>query len=281
LIALTPTLSASAIRSLAGEDPGSVEEFQNLLTKTGEKGWGDLPIGTLMGHLGFLLEGAPYLPGTLDADGPEKCRVDLKTMDCVTYFENILGVARVIKKKKKTFNDLVKEVTYTRYRDGKLNGYVSRLHYTADWIEDNIKKGVVRDVTGEMGGVELKISDTYMSTHPDSYPQLKGNAKLIDAIKKIEDTINSKSRLYIPKGDIEDAEEKMLTGDIIAVATSKEGLDYAHTGMIYRDHKGEARFLHESTKYGMVTLDKTISEYVNSVKTHIGITVVRPLEPTA
>ena len=53
--------------------------------------------------------------------------------------------------------------------------YTDRLHYTADWIYENEKRGYLKDVTKEVGGQSLKLDLSFMSTHPDSYKQLKGN----------------------------------------------------------------------------------------------------------
>ncbi|UCC41535.1 MAG: DUF1460 domain-containing protein, partial [Candidatus Aminicenantes bacterium] len=73
-----------------------------------------------MGNIGKLLIGTKYVGGTLEGEGPEICRIDLTGLDCVTFFENVLCIARIIKKRKTTFDDFKAEVTYTRYRGGML-----------------------------------------------------------------------------------------------------------------------------------------------------------------
>lgn len=67
--------------------------------------------------------------------------MNLTGLDCVTFFENVLDMARIFRQGKYEFDDLLAAVTHTRYRGGKLDGYLSRLHYTADWIHDNVAKG--------------------------------------------------------------------------------------------------------------------------------------------
>lgn len=241
-------------------------------------GWHKQPMYELMGHVGQLFEGTPYVGATLEGEGPEVCRIDLTGLDCVTFFENTLAIARTVKKGKSSMTDVIAELTFTRYRNGILDGYLSRLHYTTDWIRDNASKGVVADVTAELGGEALPLNLSFMSRHPDFYPALSGRPELTSELERIEKGLNEKPIVYIPQNKIARMEKELRTGDIIAVTTSKAGLDYAHTGLILRSKKGVARFLHASLQKRKVIVDKAIGSYVNSVKTHTGISVLRPLE---
>jgi len=47
-------------------------------------------------------------------------------------------------------------------------------------------------------------------------------------------------------------------------------------GIIIKDEKGRARFMHASTTYKKVVIDSTISEYLYKFKKHAGILVARP-----
>jgi hypothetical protein len=176
----------------------------------------------------------------------------------------------------RTMDHLRDEITFTRYRGGTLSGYLSRLHYTAEWISDNITKEVVADVTPELGGVPLDVNVYFMSQNPQYYKPLTNNPAWIARIAQIEERINATPRTYIPKDKIKGMEGGLRSGDIIAVATNKAGLDYSHTGLI-NVINGEAHFMHASSTMKKVVIGDTISTYVNSVKAHTGITVVRPL----
>jgi hypothetical protein len=277
LIALVPLARSAWADQDAFATDSTEAVFGRLMSYAVNHQWVGLPIGELMGKIGMELRGTPYVAGTLEKDGPEACRVNLTGLDCVTFFEDVLCIARILKKGSKSYADLVNEITFTRYRDGKLDGYLSRLHYTAEWISNNVSKGVVKDVTPDMGGIPLKINVSFMSKNPKFYPSLVNNPDLVNEIAFIERLINNTPRTYIPKASIAKAEPMMQTGDIIAVATSKAGLDYAHTGMIFKDEHGEARLLHASTVQQKVVLDKRVSEYVGGVTSHTGITVVRPV----
>jgi len=252
------------------------EIFSRIIAQAKREGWASLPIGECMGKIGLIMVGTKYAAGTLEGPGPEICRVDLKGLDCVTFYESVLCMARVLKKGKTAFDDFVAEVTFTRYRGGKLTDYTSRLHYTSDWIYDNEQKKVVRNITREIGEGELLVKVFFMSKNPDFYPALKEFPEFIEKIADIEKEINERQHWYIPKKNVRKAEKSIQTGDIIAVATSQEGLDYGHTGLAYRDAKGKLRFLHASQKKGKVILDTELYGYIKSAEKNIGVTIVRP-----
>lgn len=263
-------------RLLAGDNSRS--RLQRIITKANEQNWPDLPIGDLIARIGKEFQGIPYVGGTLEGAGAEQCRVDLDGLDCVTFFEVSLNIARMLKLGGSSMEELKEEITYTRYRGGELKDYASRLHYTAEWISDNVTKGVVKDITPELGGEPLDVDVHFMSQNPKYYDKLKNDPAMVKRIAAIEQVVNRIPRTFIPKDRIKGIEGRLRSGDIIAVATNKDGLDYAHTGMILRV-EGEARFFHASTTKKKVVIDVPVSEYVNSVTSHTGISVVRPQEP--
>jgi hypothetical protein len=249
--------------------------FDRLIFTAKKNHWEKLQIGELMGKLGKELLNTPYVGGTLEGDGPEICRVTFSGLDCVSFFENVLCTARVIKQRKSKFSDLIEAITYTRYRAGKLTDYTSRLHYTSDWIYDNILKGTVVDVSKQLGGEEYKFKLSFMSSNPKYYKPLISSEVLTKKMSEIENVINQRAYYIIPKNKIESIEKNIITGDIIAIATEKKGLDYSHTGLAYHS-KGITSFMHASSKKKKVVIDKSISEYVFDIKSNIGITVLRP-----
>ncbi|MBC8125499.1 MAG: DUF1460 domain-containing protein [Candidatus Kapabacteria bacterium] len=251
--------------------------YSQSVRRSRTDGWDKLAIGALMGRIGELFIGTPYVGGTLEGDGPETCRIDLTGLDCVTFFENVLCISRVIKKKKTSWDDLVKEITFTRYRNGSLGDYTTRLHYTSEWIEDNVVKRVVKDESMEVGGEIFPINVSFMSQNPKYYRPLRDDSSLITRVAETERLLGATTRYLIPKERIAEIEPLLRTGDIVAIATSKAGLDYAHTGMIIKEGDN-ARLMHASSQKKKVILDVRVSEYVNSVKSHTGISVVRPLE---
>lgn len=254
------------------------EVFSRIIRKALKEDWASLPIGECMGEIATLFIGTDYVGGTLEGKGPEICRVDLTGLDCVTLFENVLCLARILKKGKTSFEDFLAELTFTRYRKGILTDYTSRLHYTSDWIQDNEEKRVVKNITPELGGEDLPVRVSFMSENPIYYQALREFPEFIETIIEIEKEINKRKHWFIPRREIRSIQKNLQTGDIIAVATDKEGLDYSHTGLIFRDERNKIRFLHASSTKKKVLLDAPLHKYIKSVKTHTGITVARPLE---
>jgi len=261
--------------------------FDHLIEEMIKRDYHTLPIGECMGKIGSMMIGTRYVGGTLELM-PERCIMDLTGLDCVTFFENTLNIARTAKIKNNgltqsansiTFRDVLDQIEFTRYRDGNLEGYTSRLHYTSEWILDNVKKGVIKDLTKELGGKPFNVKVSFMSENPQYYPQLTAQPSLINKMRLVEYGINNTRHWYIPNSQVKEIESKLQTGDIIAIATNKSGLDYSHTGMIIKNAKGMALFLHASSAKKRVYLDKRISTYLSESSTSIGISVLRPQDP--
>jgi len=131
----------------------------------------------------FFLE-TPYVAHTLET-GEEQLVVNLREMDCTTFAENCLAITRTIKSEKQTFEQFTSELQIIRYRDGVIDGYPSRLHYFCDWIYNNAKAELIADMSQEIAHTPFPKQINFMSTHPDSYRQLKESAPLVDLIADI------------------------------------------------------------------------------------------------
>jgi hypothetical protein len=258
-------------------DQATKQKFIEIMKLAQDENWGKLPIGDVIEKVASQFLGTQYLGHTLEGD-KEVCRVTFQGFDCVTFFENSLDLARIIKKGENSFPDFIKELTYTRYRNGVMTDYSSRLHYTADWINDNVKKGTIKDITKDLGGKEIKFKLSFMSQHPDKYQQLKNEPSMIPAIQQTEKEINSRTYYYIPTAQIKSIEPKLQTGDIIGLVVDNNGLDYSHTGLIIKSKDSVAHFVHASLTNSKVMTDDAISEYVK-YRNAKGISVLRPLEP--
>ncbi|MBE2190065.1 MAG: DUF1460 domain-containing protein [Desulfobulbaceae bacterium] len=238
----------------------------------------NLPLNELMFKIANKFIGTPYVGNTLEGSGGEMCRINFEGLDCITFYELVLCMARSFKKGDFDISSLVNEVTYVRYRGGVLDGYESRLHYTSDWIYDNVQKNVVKDITKSLGGIKFEPKVGFMSSNPDKYAALKDNPKLVKIIKKFEDEINSRKHYFIPKDEVKSIENELQNADIIAIVTSIKGLDYSHTGIISKSENGDVHLFHASTNQKKVIIDEPISEYLKKSKSATGISVIRPLE---
>jgi hypothetical protein len=266
---------------LPAQDSKSEGAFigQEVFDRLIHTAWKSQKVGELTGEVARSLIGAPYLGGTLELyDDKEVVSANLRGLDCVTLYETALCFARMYLRGARKPADLLQEITLTRYRGGKLDGYLSRLHYTSDWIYDNDRKRVVTDITPTLpGAIRMVKRFDFMSTHPASYRQLKGSPDLTKRLAAIEDQISKRNPWYVPNERVAAIEPLLQTGDIVGIATSTEGLDCSHTGLIYVDDSGTRRFLNASTGRKEVVLGERLSDYANKYKRNLGVMIARPL----
>ncbi len=277
--------------ALARYLPEAQEEYQRfegqdvldrILAKATSGDWRLLPIGELMGKIALELKGTPYKGFTLELSKDlEYCIVNLKGLDCVTFFEDTLGMARMIKKGRTSPDDLLTEVRFTRYRGGHMSSFTSRLHYTTDWFVDNQEKCVVKILTSDLPGAEPFTQKVgIMTKRPELYRQLATHPGYVSEIRQFEDVINSRSLSYLPMDKISAAEHLLKTGDIVGVSTTEEGIDIAHTGICLKDEEGVVHFMDASSSRArmQVTIEPEISKCLNWSSKLTGIMIARPLE---
>ena len=237
------------------------------------------PIADIIVEIGKSFIGTDYLAHGLEKDGDEQLVINLTGLDCTTFLENALVLARCIKRGKTSFEDYMNEIQLIRYRDGVIDQYPSRLHYFSDWIFDNSKKGIVRDVTEEIGGEKIKFKINFMSTHPESYKQLKDNPDFIPIIKEQEKEISCREYYFIPKDELAVKEDLIHNGDLIAITTTVEGLDIGHVGIAVKMDDGRIHLLHAPTVNTQVHItDQPLSDYLMKYKRHSGVIVLRANE---
>jgi len=272
--AFTRAFSSDEPKPFIGEDV-----FKRLLGDSQKAGWDLLPIGRMIGEIGMALRGTPYIGSTLELySDREVCSVNLTGLDCVTFYEVALCFARMVRLGGRTPDDLIREVRLVRYRGGKLDGYLSRLHYTSDWIYDNARKGVAEDITPNLPhALRMDKRFDYMSRHPGGYRQLKANPGLVPKMAAIEAEISARHPWYVASEHVAEIEPRLQTGDIVGIATSAEGLDCSHTGLVYIDEAGVRRFLNASSVQEQVVLGERLSDYAVKYRKNIGVMIARPL----
>ena len=161
-----------------------------------------------------------------------------------------------------------------------MDGYPSRLHYFTDWILDNEAKGLVREITVELGGVEDIGALDFMSQHPEAYRQL-ANPLDLRAIQERESYLSGLSRYRIPQEEIPAVSTWVEDGDIIAATSTVEGLDVAHTGLALWQN-GSLYLLHAPLVGEVVEVSRLpLADRVSRIEGQDGIRVIRPLEVEA
>jgi hypothetical protein len=220
--------------------------------------------------------GTPYVAKTLEIGDKESLVINLQGLDCTTYVENVLAFGCLLSSGKNSLDDFASILEIIRYKDGELNGYPSRLHYFSEWIANNDKKGLVKDITAELGGKALTKDINFMSTHRELYPFLASEDNFLK-IKASERYLNDRPIHVLAKDKIATQEHLMQSGDIVALATSIEGLDVTHTGFAIRMPDGRIHLLHASSANAEVEISELpLADYLKKIKSNTGIMVARP-----
>ncbi|MEZ4809985.1 MAG: DUF1460 domain-containing protein [Allomuricauda sp.] len=226
--------------------------------------------------IGKSFLGTPYVEKTLEIGDTETLVVNLRGLDCTTFVENVLALGLMVKQEQATFEDFAGSLETIRYRNGVLDGYPSRLHYFTEWIRDNQKKGLIKDITAELGGTQLNKPIDFMGTHRSLYPFLADDGNFL-VMLDVEKELAKETLCYLPQDQIKGKEKRIHSGDIIALATSIKGLDVTHTGIAIQQPDGRLHLLHASSKNGKVEItQEPLADYLKGIKSNIGIVVARP-----
>lgn len=205
----------------------------------------NLDINELIISIGKYFIGTPYVASTLDIEDEERLIINLREMDCVTFVEYVTSLALCFTNKRYDFDDFAEILTVVRYQSGKIESYLSRLHYFSHWLQDNRDKGILDIISDSIGNAGFDNKTDFMSSNPHLYKQLNDTV-LIEKLKSIEQTISTHPLKYITKDHIKIIENEIKDGDIIALSSLIKGLDISHVGFAVRQN-GNIHLLHAST----------------------------------
>ncbi len=224
----------------------------------------------------FSFLGKPYAGATLEkGTNDEILIINTDSVDCTTFVEYV--VASRISRRKPDANDSIyrSSVERIRYRDGKNKGYPTRLHYFSEWILDNEKKGVLKEVTDLFQSEPAPQPINFMTTHTESYRQLKEHPDYVDSIRLTEEYLSALPLRYIPKEKLASQTSSIREGDIIAIVTTVKGLDISHVGFATWQND-QLHLLHASQTQKKVIVDPLpLTDYLMKNKSQKGIRVIR------
>ncbi len=224
---------------------------------------------------GLKFLGLPYVAHTLEVNSPNEILViNQKQLDCTTFVENAL--ARSLCKNPDDAKEFAANLTRIRYRNGIINGYPSRLHYSTEWALNGIKNGYLIDEAAIHSKDTLTVHLSFMSTHVSSYPQLACCPENVAAIAKKEKELTGSIVHFVPKDKLPAKGLKWIhDGDIIMLVTNIKGLDNSHLGIaIYQN--GELHLLHASSADMKVKIqEEPLCQQLAKRKGCLGIRVFR------
>lgn len=249
------------------------EIYQTIIQETKQQKLQYAAPGQVVQAVAEKFLGAKYQAGLLDKLPQETLVVSLQKFDCLLFVETVLALANNILTNNYNYQDFVNKLENYRYWNGKVNGYCSRLHYFSDWIENNQVRGNIKNITPQLGGINIDKKLNFMTTNRELYPQLASNNANFKCISQVELSLTANFN-YIPKNKINQIYAQLQPGDIVGIATNIPGLDFTHTGLVYLQANGNVGMIHASP-VGKVVIAKDLQNYVKNVKNATGIVVSR------
>ena len=292
IVALTFVSSSQlAWGSAEGQLPFSTvfqgrQQFDRLVNIAKAENWKSFPIGQRTAIVGQQLAGTRYKHFTLEIDNRiEAPSVNFHGMDCWTFFEISLAFARMLNDPESEWSPerMLRYIELDRYRGGECTGeYLSRLHYLEDWLYDNSRRGLVDDLTKDLGGVSVPHSAREMSIGWRHYRYLAANKALLGPLARMEADVSSRPLYQVPKNRVRKIEPKLKSGDIIGIVSrDRSGLySTSHVGLAMRSNDGVVHFMHASSpgNSGKVIVDVEIAKYLARHPSDSGILVARPVK---
>lgn len=235
----------------------------------------DMDAGALTASIGREFVGRPYVGGTLEVNVPDEVLVvNTREVDCTTFVDQVLALTLTVLHGETDYAAFCRWLTQLRYRGGVPDGYASRLHYFADFVQDNSEWFECLPSADDVRYPLQQLTLSFMSTHPDSYPALKGKPEAVSLIREVEHHYAGYPVRYIPKEDAS-LSRLLQEGDVVALLTTVKGLDVSHLGIAVRE-KGELRLLHASSARGKVVVEpRSLPAMLAGRKSCPGIRAIR------
>jgi hypothetical protein len=223
--------------------------------------------------------GRPYVAATLEVNAPdERLVMDTLHIDCTTYVDQVLALTLAAIRGEGSEEAFRDWLTRIRYREGIIDGYASRCHYFTDLVLNMQQQGLLAPVKARgMAGRTLSLD--FMSTHPDSYVQLKENPAEQARIREVEQRFKAVRQCYFPKQKaafFHRSTSPIRDGDVLALVTTIHGLDVSHIG--FAVWVGEnLHLLNASSLQGCVVLgEQPLRDYIMGRRSCLGIEAWRP-----
>ncbi len=260
-------------------------KFYAIVAKAEREKWRELPLGERTIRVAREMIGTPYVNYSLEVhDRIESPVANFKGMDCWTYYENALALARMLRHHSAPYQPqhLLHMIEIERYRNGVCTGnYLSRMHHLEEVFYDNQRRGYAMNITSRIPHAEkLHREIREMTVQWKAYRYLRSNPSLIEPMGRIESQVSNLPVYHVPKSKVRDAEKYLQNGDVCAITTRDASSYTSHVGLIIR-MKDRAYFSHATSdreKGRMVVMDRPISDYVNGASKHAGIIICRPMD---
>ena len=275
----TDALHAETAAPLVGlRESADAVEVERLIANTSH-----LPVQRRVEFISKYLKGRKYHPETkarikkqqtkpvekVEAANAEPLPVEfLRTsmtfLDCMTYVEHVLAMAA---SSKAAYHDeflcRLIDIMFDAGGQSLMNHH--RNHFTSLWADVNERKG-------------------YLINIARNHPQAAKRELFLNRVGNnrtfyVEDRFLIAEKLqqmwYFPAATVLDRRAPLVSGDIVAMVTDKEGLDVTHMAF-YIEHAGKRWLRHASLKLNRI-VDQDFDQYLRESKHIRGLMVFRPL----
>lgn len=259
--------------------------WERIVALARQQEWSRLPLGQRVARVAWQLRGIRYENFTLEVDDRiESPIVNLHALDCWTFYENALAMARMLGPAhfQPRAEHMLRLVELERYRDGHCDGtYLSRMHHLEEVFANNEKRGWANNITASLPGAErLRRQVREMTIGWKQYRYLRAQPELLEPMAAIEARVSSLPVWHLPKDRVALIEPQLQSGDLCAITTAHEEQYTCHVGLILRI-QGKALFMHATSdrqRGRCVIVDHQLTSYLRRVSHHIGVVICRPLE---
>lgn len=194
-----------------------------------------LPLDQLLPKVGLSLSDRPVRHGMTYLNQIEQPVFFLTHFDPFSLVDNTVALALTVKYGPQSLDGFMSWLEKVRYRDGRCNGYASRLHYFSDWIYDLDRRGLLSEMTKIWGGVEDKSKVCKVT---DCQPPSSTEDSLVTAMRPVEEAISKRKTYFLPFPVAKSHLDSLKTGDIVGFTSFHHGLDVINAGIVIRKEDG-------------------------------------------
>lgn len=220
----------------------NLSEVKRLLKGSGEE------FGERLEQFSTRFLESPYLGNPLGGgpDAQESLVIRFDGFDCVTYVETVLALAAARTAPK--FSNALREM---RYHNGEVKWH-SRNHYMVDWIKNNQRRGIIKDITNGS--------------------QAMTKTRRLSIIKELR--ARSATFRVFPKQKVAHIRRLAETGDIALFASTRRNLDVFHMGIIIK--RDDEVLLRHASRTAKRVIDQPLADFLKEQRMS-GIILLRPL----
>ncbi|MBF0409000.1 MAG: DUF1460 domain-containing protein [Candidatus Riflebacteria bacterium] len=199
----------------------------------------------------------------------EFLRTSMTYLDCMTYVEHVLALASSVNTSHKECSYqsefLCRLIDIMFNADGNALMNHHRNHFTSRWADSNELKGYLKNIARE---------------HPEAIRRDlvlnrvgKNRTFYIEDRFMISQTVQQ--LWFFPLSAVFDRKVPLVSGDVVAMVTDKEGLDVTHMGFFIEYHN--KRWLRHASSKANRILDQDFDQYLRDGKKIKGILLLRPV----